>query len=101
MAVALGVYAKGPVILIHVLPVALSMPLWAGRDRPSARQWAGGLALALAVALVAVGLWLVPALILGGRSTASRSCGGKAAGAWWHPLPIASPGGSMPPCCPR
>ena len=26
----------------------------------------GGLALALAVALVAVGLWLVPALILGG-----------------------------------
>lgn len=54
MAVALGVYAKGPVILIHMLPVALSMPLWAGPDRPSARQWAGGLA--LAVALVAVGL---------------------------------------------
>ena len=99
MAVALGVYAKGPVILIHLLPVALSMPLRAEAERPSARQWAGGLA--LAVALVAVGLWLVPALILGGRSTAPRSCGGKAAGAWWHPLPIASPGGSMPPCCPR
>ena len=79
MAVALGVYAKGPVILIHLLPVALSMPLRAEAERPSARQWAGGLA--LAVALVAVGLWLVPALILGGRSTASRSRGGKAAGA--------------------
>lgn len=65
-AVALGVYAKGPVILIHVLPVALSMPLWAGPNRPSARKWAAGLALALAVALVVVGLWLVPALILGG-----------------------------------
>ncbi|MGR3400319.1 MAG: ArnT family glycosyltransferase [Paracoccus sp. (in: a-proteobacteria)] len=65
-AIALGVYAKGPVILLHVLPVALSMPLWAGPDRPHGRVWFRGLGLALAVALCLVSLWLVPALILGG-----------------------------------
>ncbi len=90
-AVALGVYAKGPVILIHVLPVALSMPLWAGPDRPSARQWAGGLALALAVALVAVGLWLVPALILGGPEYRTevlwRQSGGRMVASFAHRKP--------------
>ncbi|WP_052714899.1 hypothetical protein [Paracoccus sp. S4493] len=91
MAVALGVYAKGPVILIHLLPVALSMPLRAGRDRPSARQWAGGLTLALAVALVAVGLWLVPALILGGPEyrieVPWRQSGGRMVASFAHRKP--------------
>ena len=65
-AIALGVYAKGPVILVHVLPVAVSMPLWAQAGRPSWRIWGRGLGLALTVAALLVGLWLVPALILGG-----------------------------------
>lgn len=65
-AIALGVYAKGPVILLHVLPAALGMPLWAGPDRPRPAVWLKGVGLALLVALLLVGLWLVPALILGG-----------------------------------
>lgn len=91
LAVALGVYAKGPVILIHVLPAAVTMPLWAGPGRPSARQWAGGLALALAVALVAVGLWLVPALILGGPEYRTevlwRQSGGRMVASFAHRKP--------------
>ena len=65
-AVAFGVYAKGPVILLHVLPAAFTMPLWAGPARSSGLVWARGLGLALLVALLLVGLWLIPALILGG-----------------------------------
>jgi 4-amino-4-deoxy-L-arabinose transferase-like glycosyltransferase len=42
-AVAFGVYAKGPVILLHVMPAAFTMPLWAGPARPSGRVWAKGL----------------------------------------------------------
>lgn len=66
-ALALGVYAKGPVILVHVAPVALLMPLWADRDsRPRAGFWYGRLAASFGVALALVALWLGPALILGG-----------------------------------
>ena len=66
-ALAFGVYAKGPVILIHVLPVALSMPIWAAREgRPLARRWYRGLGIALVAATLIVSLWLVPALVLGG-----------------------------------
>ncbi len=66
-AMALGVYAKGPVILLHVLPVALTMPIWGRTPRIAARDWYRGVGLALLVALGLVALWLVPALILGGE----------------------------------
>lgn len=62
-AIALGVISKGPVILIHLLPVALAMPLWAGLPL---RRTAQGVAIGLGVAVLLVLLWLVPALLLGG-----------------------------------
>lgn len=66
-AIALGVYSKGPVVLLHVLPVALLMPLWADRGaRPSAARWYRGVGLSLLVAVLLVALWLGPALIAGG-----------------------------------
>lgn len=90
-AIALGVYAKGPVILVHVLPAALTMPLWAGPDRPSWRIWAGGLSLALLAAFVLVGLWLVPALILGGPDYRTevlwRQSGGRMVASFAHRKP--------------
>ncbi|MFG6083271.1 ArnT family glycosyltransferase [Paracoccus litorisediminis] len=62
-ALALGALAKGPVILLHLLPVALATPLWAGIGT---KQMIKGLALGLLTGLAIVALWLVPALIAGG-----------------------------------
>lgn len=61
-ALALGALAKGPVILIHLAPLALSAPLWAG---VSWRQAFAGFTLALGVGLGLVALWLVPAVLTG------------------------------------
>ena len=63
---AFGVLAKGPVILIHVLPVAVALPLWRGSQPgvPGA-AFARAFGLAVLVALALVALWLVPALIFG------------------------------------
>lgn len=66
-ALALGTLAKGPVILIHLLPLALAMPLWAHQKARLAR-WYLGLLFAFAFALVLVSIWLVPALIAGGEA---------------------------------
>lgn len=64
-AIAFGLLAKGPVILLHILPVALLMPLWADPElRP--HHWYRGLALAVLAGIGIVGVWLVPALIVGG-----------------------------------
>lgn len=63
VALAAGVFAKGPVVLVHLVPVALATPIWRG-VRPA--TMARGLALALVVATGLVSLWLVPAILLGG-----------------------------------
>ncbi len=67
LAIAVGVLAKGPVILIHVTPALLLIPLWAGKRRgASARRLVAGGGLALATALGVVALWLIPAIVAGG-----------------------------------
>lgn len=63
-AMAFGVYAKGPVILFHVAPALMTAPLWV--QGLCWRRLARGAALALAVALALVALWVVPAAIGGG-----------------------------------
>jgi 4-amino-4-deoxy-L-arabinose transferase-like glycosyltransferase len=66
-ALAFGVLAKGPVILVHVLPVALLLPVWADTaTRPGLAAWYRGLGAAVLVAVALVGLWLGPALVMGG-----------------------------------
>jgi len=67
LALAFGVLAKGPVILLHLGPALLTVPLWANSiRRPSGGEIARGAAFALVIALAIVGLWVVPAAILGG-----------------------------------
>jgi 4-amino-4-deoxy-L-arabinose transferase-like glycosyltransferase len=67
LAIAFGIMAKGPVILLHVLPVALLIPLWAEQSaRPALVRWYGGVGLSLLTALAVVAVWLVPALQTGG-----------------------------------
>ena len=66
-AIGAGALAKGPVILIHVLPAMLAVPFWsANQGRRSLRHLALGGGTALAVALAVVAMWLVPAILAGG-----------------------------------
>lgn len=74
LALGLGILAKGPVQLLHLLPVALLAPLWAraAGGSPSWRRWYAGLGLAL-LAGAAIGLaWAIPAAISGGEEFARK-----------------------------
>jgi len=97
VGLALGIYAKGPVIFFHLLPALLLYPLWLARaDRPPLRSVLAGFGLAFVVTLCLVGLWLGPALIMGGpeyreavlwRQSAGRVVNSFAhARAWWFYL---------------
>jgi 4-amino-4-deoxy-L-arabinose transferase-like glycosyltransferase len=69
LSLGLGVLAKGPVILIHVLPVALMMPLWAkGRQESPLWHWYISVVLAVLVALAVVGTWLFPVYLGGNKA---------------------------------
>jgi 4-amino-4-deoxy-L-arabinose transferase-like glycosyltransferase len=67
-ATGLGVLAKGPVILVHVLPVVLLFPFFMRRqwNGPQLKHWYGGIAVAFLVALFMGLAWAVPAAIHGG-----------------------------------
>jgi len=68
LATALGVYAKGPVILIHLLPLVLFYRFWLKGDRPPHIGYvASGLIGSMLISLMLVALWLVPALDAGGE----------------------------------
>ena len=67
-AIALGVMSKGPVMLMHLLPVALAWRWWRMPGGVSAGRYVLALALSHLVALALVMLWLGPALILGGET---------------------------------
>ncbi|MCB2111000.1 ArnT family glycosyltransferase [Albidovulum sp.] len=61
---ALGVYAKGPVILVHLALPLVTMRLWAAAP-PAIGALLRGTGIAVLVALALVALWLVPALLGG------------------------------------
>jgi 4-amino-4-deoxy-L-arabinose transferase-like glycosyltransferase len=67
--IGLGVLAKGPIILLHVLPVALLAPFWL-RARPAGgwRSWYAGLLVSVIIgAALALG-WAIPAAMAGGEA---------------------------------
>ncbi|NOQ15313.1 MAG: glycosyltransferase [Methyloprofundus sp.] len=71
LAIGLGVLAKGPVVLVHLLPVALLMPLWLEKQQPvNYYRWYGFMMLAiLAGAMIALA-WAIPAAMQGGEAYA-------------------------------
>lgn len=78
LALGLGLLAKGPVALLHAMPLALLAPLWksslerlerkvSDASRPIEwGRWYGGVALALVVSLLVLLVWIVPAINRGG-----------------------------------
>ena len=96
VALGLGVLSKGPVQLVHVLPVALLAPLWM-KERPPgfARRWYAALALAVLGGAAVALAWAVPAAIAGGAEFARKIFLGQSTGRmvdsfqharpfWWY-----------------
>ncbi len=65
VAIGFGVLAKGPVILLHLLPVALLAPWW--RPGMNLKRWYGGVLLALLGGTAIALAWAIPAAIRGGE----------------------------------
>jgi len=96
LALALGGLAKGPVILLYLMPAALLAPLWAG---PRCwRRWYLGCTGALLAALAVCLAWALPAAAAGGAAYADAILWRQTAGrivdafahrrpAWWY-LPV-------------
>lgn len=81
LGIGLGVLAKGPVILVPVLPALLLAPWWAGQ-RPSPgwpRWYLGGLLAVVAGAVLALA-WAVPAGLAGGDAYREAIFWGQSAG---------------------
>lgn len=91
LGLGLGVLAKGPVILLHTLPVLLAAPWW-GRAEQGWRAWykglGGGVLLGVLIALA----WAVPAAYYGGEEFRQAifwgQTAGRVAGSLAHVKPI-------------
>jgi len=59
VSIGLGILAKGPAILVHVLPVALLAPWWAPIEHR--RRWYMQLVLALLLGIALALIWAIPA----------------------------------------
>ena len=106
LALGLGILAKGPVILVHVLPAALAAPYWAGPSRPSSwLAWYAGLAGAVVLGAALALAWALPAAMAGGEAYAGAILWDQTAGRvtdsfahggpWWFYL-VAAPAALLP-----
>ena len=91
-----ALYAKGPVALLHLLPLALAAPWWMREQQPDWRRWYGGVALAVALAAALILAWALPAASAGGAQYRDAILWGQTAGRmadsfahvapWWYYL---------------
>lgn len=66
VAIGLGVLAKGPVIVLHLLPTAGLIFVWARQDRVVGYRWFGCLLLAVLGGAAIALAWAIPAAVAGG-----------------------------------
>ena len=71
IGVGLGILAKGPVVLLHTLPLAMLAPIWhPRRQRMGWGGWYAGILAALVLGATIALAWAVPAALWGGNSYA-------------------------------
>ena len=98
LAIGLGILAKGPVILLHLLPAALLGPWWSAHARGAPRRWYLSLAAALTGGALIALAWALPAAWRGGEQYAHDIFWGQTANRmvdsfahkrplWWY-LPL-------------
>jgi len=80
VALGFGVLAKGPVIFLPVLPVALLAPWWLTGQSQRWLSWYTGLAGAIVLAAVIALAWAIPAGIAGGDTYREAIFWGQSAG---------------------
>ncbi len=67
VTIGLGILAKGPIVLLYVVPPMLLAPLWSKKDKLSWKRWYG-FSFSAIVAGAAIALcWAIPAAIAGGE----------------------------------
>ncbi len=96
--IGLGVLAKGPVILLHVLPAALVAPWWAPWLKGNLPRWYLDLALGVLLGAAIALAWALPAAYSGGEAYRQAIFWGQTAGRvaesfahrapWWTYLPL-------------
>lgn len=94
-AMGFGILAKGPVVLVHVMPAAIFAPWWSLRVRTNYVRWYAGCIAAIAIA-AAIGLsWALPSADAGGKAYSDELLYGQTAGRmvnsfahrhpiWWY-----------------
>lgn len=96
VAIGFGVLAKGPVILLHVLPVAVLAPWW--QPGLNWKRWYGAIFLAVLGGAAIALAWAIPAAIHGGEEYRNAIFWGQTANRmvdsfahrrpfWWY-LPL-------------
>lgn len=98
LAIGGGVLSKGPVILLHVLPVALLAPWWLRQTHFRWKDWYGGILLATLIGAGIALCWAIPAGIAGGEAYRNAIFLGQTSGRlvdsfahrlpWWWYLQI-------------
>ncbi|WPD24324.1 MAG: glycosyltransferase family 39 protein [Candidatus Electrothrix scaldis] len=84
-ATALGLLAKGPIILLYILPPALLAPWWMEeKDNFSWFRWYGGLLGATGVGIILALAWAIPAAQAGGKEYGQAILFGQTAGRIVH-----------------
>ncbi len=70
LGIGLGVLAKGPAILVHLLPVALLAPWWLrhSAQAPVWPRWYAGVGLGLLLGVAIALAWAIPAGLQGGET---------------------------------
>jgi 4-amino-4-deoxy-L-arabinose transferase-like glycosyltransferase len=96
--IGLGILAKGPVILLHVLPAAVVAPWWAPEVRARLGRWYLDLLLGVLLGAAIALAWALPAAYFGGEVYRHAIFWGQTAGRvsesfahrapWWHYLPL-------------
>ncbi|MGH8153842.1 MAG: ArnT family glycosyltransferase [Rhodanobacteraceae bacterium] len=71
--IGLGILAKGPVMLLHVVAVAVLAPLWSTTAHARKARWYFALLAGLLIGVAITLAWLVPAALYAGPT-------------YWHPL---------------
>jgi len=93
LGMGLGLLVKGPVVLLHVLPVTLLAPLWLDRQqRQGWLSWYGGVLISIAMAAVIALAWALPAAQAGGADYQQAilwgQTVGRVAGSFAHAHPF-------------